>query len=280
MQAADRKIKRQIRKECVFMMSPSEFKFQLGISGIDSQSASHQKAKDVLKISNDYDLAESLLPADAKGEARYCDLEKRILLGIFKSINGFEKNKNDSINDFYGKVSTHGKKEIYFYYKPVRKGKGGKVVSIEFTVGWVKDLTVETENQEEMVYKDILDLTEQCFDIIPQKLPAIDYRSILKAADYDIKKIRKAVSVLNKQKKVKTAFLIAAIQRDYELHEVSYNDEQAVHSTRHGRFQDFPQREYDYKEIEQQLVMDCIQQSEEALEDKDIQKMIEEIRKQ
>ena len=56
---------------------------------------------------------------DAKGEARYCDLEKRILLGIFKSINGFEKNKNDSINDFYGKVSTHGKKEIYFYYKPV-----------------------------------------------------------------------------------------------------------------------------------------------------------------
>ena len=282
MQAAYIKIKRQIRKECVFMMSPSEFKFQLGISGIDSQSASHQKAKDVLKISNDYDLAESLLPADAKGEARYCDLEKRILLGIFKSINGFEKNKNDSINDFYGKVSTHGKKEIYFYYKPVRKGKGGKVVSIEFTVGWVKDLTVETENQEEMVYKDILDLTEQCFDIIPQKLPAIDYRSILKAADYDIKKIRKAVSVLNKQKKVKsvTAFLIAAIQRDYELHEVSYNDEQAVHSTRHGRFQDFPQREYDYKEIEQQLVMDCIQQSEEALEDKDIQKMIEEIRKQ
>lgn len=75
------------------------------------------------------------------------------------------------------------------------------MVSIEFTVGWVKDLTVETENQEEMVYKDILDLTEQCFDIIPQKLPAIDYRSILKAADYDIKKIRKAVSVLNKQKK-------------------------------------------------------------------------------
>ena len=235
-----------------------------------------------MKISNDYDLAESLLPADAKGEARYCDLEKRILLGIFKSINGFEKNKNDSIKDFYGKVSAYGKKEIYFYYKPVRKGKGGRVVSIEFTVGWIKDLIVEVENQEEIVYKDILELTEQCFDIIPQKLPAIDYRSILKAADYDIEKVRKAVSVLKKQKKVNsvTAFLIAAIQGDYEQHEVSYKDKQTVHSDRQGRFQDFPQREYDYKEIEQQLVMDCVQQAEEASEDEDIQKMLEAIRRQ
>lgn len=284
MQASDRKIKRQVRKECVFMMSPSEFKFQIGITGIDSEGSSYKKAKDALINRNDYDLAESLLPMDAKGEARYCDLEKRILLGIFKSINGFEKNKNDSMDVFYGKAAAHGKKEIYFFYRPVRKGKGGKVVNIEFTVGWVKDLAVEEGEQEKETDSiDILDLTEQCFDIIPQKLPAKDYRAILKAADYDILKVHKAVSVLDKQKKVNnvTAFLIAAIQGDYEQQEVKYKNKQANHSARTGSFQDFPQREYDYEEIEQQLVMGCIQQVEEAAgEVEDIQKMLQNIRKE
>lgn len=282
MQAADRKRNRQMRKECVFQMTPSEFKFQMGISGIDSKNTSHQKAKDALKNRNDYDLAESLLPADAKGEARYCDLEKRILLGIFKSINGFEKNKNDSMDVFYGKASAHGKKEIYFYYRPVRKGKGGKVVSIEFTVGWVKDLTAGAGGQEkETDFIDILNLTEQCFDIIPQKLPAKDYRAILKAAGYDILKVRKAVRVLEKQKKVNnvTAFLIAAIKGDYEHQEAGYKDKQPLHSVRAGSFQDFPQREYDYKEIEQKLVMDRIQQADGAAEDEDIQKALQDIRK-
>lgn len=282
MQASDRKIKRQVRKECVFMMSPSEFKFQMGISGIDSQNTSHQKAKDALKNGNDYELAESLLPVSAKGEARYCDLEKRILLGIFKSINGFEKNKNDSMDAFYGKVTSYGKKEIYFYYRPVRKGKGGRVVNIEFTVGWVKDLIVEAGEQEkETDCIDILDLTEQCFDIIPQKLPSKDYRAILKSADYDILKVRKAVNVLEKQKKVNnvTAFLIAAIQGNYEQKEVSYKDKNTLHSARTGSFQDFPQREYDYEEIEQQLVMDRIQQADEIAEEEDIQKMLQNIRK-
>lgn len=282
MQASDRKIKRQVRKECVFRMSPSEFKFQMGISGIDSERTSHQKAKDALKNGNNYELAESLLPVDAKGESRYCDLEKRILLGIFRSINGFEKNKNDSMDDFYGKASEYGKKEIYFYFRPIRKGKGGKVVNIEFTVGWVKDLAAGQEKEKETGLIDILELTEQCFDIIPLKLPAKDYRAILKAADYDILKVQKAVSVLEKQKKVTnvTAFLIAAIQGDYELQEVEFKDRQAVHPVRPGSFQDFPQREYDYNELEKQFIMERIQKADATAEEEDIMKMLQDIRKQ
>ncbi len=76
-----------------------------------------------------------------------------------------------------------------------------------------------------------------------------------------------------------TAFLIAAIQGDYELQEVGYENKQALHSARTGSFQDFPQREYDYEKLEQQLVMNRIQQTDEAVEEGDIQKMLKDIRK-
>lgn len=278
MQAVDKKNRNRVREECVFQMTPAEFKFQIGVSGIDTQSLSHSKSKEALLYKNNYDLAESLLPLEAKGEARYCDLESRILSSVFKSINGFDNVSTDSKEDFYGKAALYGKKELYFYYKPIRKGKGGKVVSIEFTVGWIKGLVVyiggQNERHEEKT--DMLELVGKCLDAIPDKLPSKDYHAILAAANNDIGKIVKAVEVLKGKKDVGnvTAFLISAIKEGYEPGKVRHlQGEKKMPS---NSFRNFQQRNYDYEEIEKQLLdndnLHPIDDSE------DIETMLEKIR--
>ncbi len=264
MQAVDKKMRNSVRKECVFRMTPAEFKFHIGVSGIDTQSMSHSKSKEALINRNNYDLAERFLPVEAKGETRYCDLESRVLSGVFKSINGFEKISTDTKDDFYGKAALYGKKEIYFYYKPIRKGKGGKVVNIEFTVGWIRDLVIEAGGQEEKA--DLLELVEKCFDAIPDKLPSKDYHAILNAANNDIAKIEKAVEVLKEQKSVEnvTAFLISAIRNQYESGKVQHMQKDKKVTL--NAFQNFPQRKYDYEEIERQLLNECFIDDAEDVE--------------
>lgn len=119
-----------------------------------------------------------------------------------------------------------------------------------------------------------MELVEKCFDVIPDKLPSKDYHAILNAANHDIERIKKAVEVLKQQKNVEsvTAFLIAAIKNDYESGKVQHFQKKVPLNTCLG----FPQRSYDYDELEKYLLNDNI--SHYDCNTEDIEKLLQDAR--
>ena len=95
-----------------------------------------------------------------------------------------------------------------------------------------------------------MELIDEVADIIPVTLKPKEYKAILKAAEYKIVLVQKAVRVMEQNGNIKdvVAFLIAAIKGEYE-EPTTYSSNKTNNS-----FINFHQREYDYDELEKELL--------------------------
>ncbi len=148
------------------------------------------------------------------------------------------------------------KTSISFDYDQIKSGRGGKTTGIRFFIHQnkkqVSDQTVEEnlEIQSEpiseaekytIVFKAQVMLGTDLFNME-------DILAIVKAADYDLKRIETAKKLMSKSKSHidnPTGWMIEAIRNDYK-------DSVSVKKT--NIFNDFPQYTYDFDQLEQQLL--------------------------
>ena len=91
------------------------------------------------------------------------------------------------------------------------------------------------------------DLIDQLREIIKEPLKTKEYKSILQAADNNIKLIEQKYQIAQKQKKIDNlvGWLIAAIQEEYT---------ESIEKKKVSGFNNIESRKYDYSELEKQLL--------------------------
>jgi plasmid replication initiation protein len=152
------------------------------------------------------------------------------------------------------------KTELSVTYAPsAREGKGGRIKSLYFYVdktpaGSRAEEKTESVNEPLREYSedDLVDeVMDMAFEI--ERIKVSECRSIIKAAGYDLDRVRAAHEAAKQQKEFKssyTAFMIWAVKEGVTANEKS--NEQM--STKKVQFNDFNQRKYDYEELEREAV--------------------------
>ena len=190
----------------------------------------------------------------------------------FKQIIGVSTIKDGKIeNDLYSRYYDFRKyvllvaqkelvdnTDISFTFEEIRKGR--KVDKIKFYITANKK---ESENKRPSKSKkskeekerqkqsesdvDMDDLVDRLREIIKESLKTKEYKTILQVAGNDIKLIEQKYQLAQKQRKIDNlvGWLIKAIQEEYE---------KPIEKQRISKFNDINQRDYDYSELEKQLL--------------------------
>ena len=105
----------------------------------------------------------------------------------------------------------------------------------------------QEQEQEQKIEADIDELIDQLHAIIKEPLKTKEYKAILQAADNDIKLIEQKYQIAQKQRKIDNlvGWLIAAIQEEYT---------EPIEKKKVSNFNNIEQRNYDYNELERQLL--------------------------
>lgn len=263
-QAIDKQRGYDINHEYEIIYELSELKFMMGVLSINLDDREPGgNTQDIVKMikANNYPIAEELLQSSAPNMARYTDIKRYAIAKAYLEINGFKEDEHDTEEIFYEKVDKNSKVDLHFRYEPLRKGRGGKVYAVRFLVGWNR-LAKNTNNSfvklsngdvidiAEPDAKKMMELMDEVSDIIPVTLKPKEYKAILKAAEYKIVPVEKAVRVMEQNRNIKdvVAFLIAAIKGDYEGSKSCTLDKQD------NRFANFSQRKYNYEQLELELL--------------------------
>lgn len=145
---------------------------------------------------------------------------------------------------------------IFFEYEQLKAGRGGKTVGIRFYIH-SKQTEADPEEIVETVPVEEKELSEaekytivfQAQVILGTQLYTMeDILSIVKAADYDLDKIRAAHKLINKTKTQidnPTGWMIEAIKKSYKEN----TPKKAANN-----FNNFQQNTYDFNELEKQLL--------------------------
>ena len=143
------------------------------------------------------------------------------------------------------------KTELSVSYEPsAREGKGGRIKSLYFyidkTPAGVKNEEHTTEDNTPLMEYNEDDLVDEVLDLAYEieRIRVADCRSIIKAAGYDLEKVKVAHEAARQQREFKTsytAFMIWAINN-----QIKPNEKTVIRSG----FNDFDQRKYDYEELE------------------------------
>ena len=152
------------------------------------------------------------------------------------------------------------KTELNVSYEPsAREGKGGRIKSLYFyidktPVSLKKEEKIEEEKSPLREY-DEDDLVDEVLDLACEieRIKVSECRAIIKAAGYDLEKVRVAHEAARQQREFKTsytAFMIWAINEGITPNENTSNKV----SGKKG-FNDFNQRKYDYEELERVALM-------------------------
>ena len=204
----------------------AELKFEMGVANANiPQVRKYLEKKEVTK--EDFD--EALKIAVRAGACSYIawgDFQRYVLDKAVKEINESPLS------------------EMKISYNPIRSGNGGKTVAIHF----ITDIqSKETGTPKELVEINEDDIFDEAFDTLSNDFKAKEVREILKTAEYDINKIKKAYSVLCSQDSVdnKMGFMIKAIQDDYDPPQKK---------TKKNKFNNFTQGEYDFEKIEEAVL--------------------------
>ena len=160
------------------------------------------------------------------------------------------------------------KTELHVVMEPIAgRGRGGKINKVAFYVDKdrnisftepVQEQQVLMEFTEDEILDEIMDMAEEI-----QKIRISECRSIAKAAEYDLDRIRRAHEAAKQQKEFKssyTAFMIWAIKENIEA-----NSEGS--KKKKNSFKDFSQRNYDFEELEREALE---QQNIVDIEDVDV----------
>lgn len=207
----------------------SELKFEMGVANANiPQIRRYLDKKEVTK--DDFD--EALKIAIRSGACSYVewkDFRRYVLDMAVKEINESPLS------------------EIKIQYIPQGSGRGGKISAIHFITD-IQKKNQKEEKTEELVEISEDDIFDEAFDILSKDFKAKEVREIIRTAEYDVEKIKKAYSVLSSQKTDidnKMGFMIKAIQEGYEPPKKKRGK---------NTFNDFPQREYDFDKIEEMIL--------------------------
>ena len=168
---------------------------------------------------------------------RYYDFRKYVLLVAQKELA-----ENTDISFTFEEIRKRRKVDkIKFYITANKKENEGKQSSKP------KKLKKEEKKQEIEPESDIDDLIDQLREIIKEPLRTKEYKAILQAADNDIKLIEQKYQLAQKQRKIDNlvGWLIKAIQEEYM---------EPIGKEQVSKFNDINQRDYDYSELEKQLL--------------------------
>lgn len=231
-QAIDKQRGYDVNHEYEIIYELSELKFMMGVLSINPDERDPRgNTQNVVKMikANNYPIAEELLQTSSSMMTRYTDIKRYAIAKAYMEINGFKEDDHDTEEIFYEKVNKNSKVDLHFRYEPLRKGRGGKVYAVRFYVGWNKPAKDTDNSSIKLTNGDVVDLVEpnaekmmelidEISDIIPMTLKPKEYKSILKAAEYKIVLVEKAVRIMDQNSNIKdaVAFLIAAIKGEYE----------------------------------------------------------------
>lgn len=208
--------------------SIAELKLDLGIVNTDLYSV-----QSVLHSNKSPDFEKAVAASPEKMYSTWRDLKRWVIDVAVKEIN---------------KKST-----MYIRYDLEKSGRGGKVQGIifyvEFRENTENEVTVEVQKEETVMSQEEMDsFHDMVRDLIKEKLTSAGVRNISEAAGYDFEKVKKAYEIA-KGTSVRdmTAFMISAIKNTYEK-----NEKKSAGSNL--TFNQFPQREYDFEQLEMELL--------------------------
>ena len=199
----------------VFTISLSELKLSLGI--VNSES---EKVRNVLSNTQAPDWDKAVEVAPEKKYESWAEFRRNVLLKGIKQIN-----END-------------RADLHVEFDTIGKGRGGKVDKIIFTVT-KKNRGTLTEQEKDDILFEIRDTLGRGFS-------GADCRTIAEEAGYDIEKVKSAKELMDSyDKDIDNAvgFLIKCIRTPYK----KKSKKATVKAN-------FPQRQYDYDELERKLL--------------------------
>lgn len=181
----------------------SELKLHLGTVQIkdDKGKINRDIQRELAKKDIDYDhIVNDLVHEKLKSFDKWSDFKRRVLDVAVNEINE--------------------KSDIEVKYELMRSGRGGKIYGIDFEVTKRDNVVEKTEEKEvkEPTDTELDDMIDEVMDIIEEKIKISQAKSLLKAANYDISKIKYAYELACHQEDIKNlmGWMTAAIKEGYE----------------------------------------------------------------
>ena len=141
---------------------------------------------------------------------------------------------------------------MHVTYKPNRGGADRRTYSITFTMDLNKqdDRTVESESSsagKKLSQDEKYDFHYEIRAMFDKEISFKEAESIAKAASYEMTDVKKAKDLLDEQGNVsnRVGWMIACIKGDYKP---------SGSAPKKNAFNDYPQNEYDYDELEKMLI--------------------------
>lgn len=149
--------------------------------------------------------------------------------------------------------------DIYVEYELIKKGKGGKIRAICFTVTdksklkkiKVKSDDIKTQEKDDTPSGDeIIALMFELKMEIKEELSINDYRQLLECANYDKNKVLEKYELAKKVKNIDNlmAWMLSAIKNDYKTVETKADKKEQKET---NKFNDFEQRNYSDEQLEE-----------------------------
>ena len=149
--------------------------------------------------------------------------------------------------------------DIYVEYELIKKGKGGKIRAICFTITdksklkkiKVKSDDIKTQEKDDTPSGDeIIALMFELKMEIKEELSINDYRQLLECANYDKNKVLEKYELAKKVKNIDNlmAWMLSAIKNDYKTVETKADKKEQKET---NKFNDFEQRNYSDEQLEE-----------------------------
>ena len=149
--------------------------------------------------------------------------------------------------------------DIYVEYELIKKGKGGKIRAICFTItdkSKLKKIKVKSDDikpQEKDNTPSGDEIIALMFELkmeIKEELSINDYRQLLECANYDKNKVLEKYELAKKVKNIDNlmAWMLSAIKNDYKTVETKADKKEQKET---NKFNDFEQRNYSDEQLEE-----------------------------
>ena len=149
--------------------------------------------------------------------------------------------------------------DIYVEYELIKKGKGGKIRAICFTVTdkcKLKKIKVKSDDIKQQEKDntpsgdEIISLMFELKMEIKEELSINDYRQLIECANYDKNKVLEKYELAKKVKNIDNlmAWMLSAIKNDYKTVETKADKKEQKET---NKFNDFEQRNYSDEQLEE-----------------------------
>jgi plasmid replication initiation protein len=207
--------------------SLSELKLELGIVNADLD-----RVKRVLNNQENPDFDRAVEISPEKMLTNWSDFKRKALDRAVNEINDIS--------------------DMRVTYDTIKRGQGGKVYGVDFTV---TILDTKKKEKVELSEDQKIELLFEIRDLLGDAFSVKDIRSIAEAADYDMMKIQKAADLYHQEKDIEnpTGWMIGAIRGGYEKAPAA-GKAASKKRTGGGSFNAFEQHDYDFDSIEKAVL--------------------------